>query len=367
MKFLYLLLPLFVITACNRMNDDIIPQDEGINNNLYFPPVGSHDWDTIDPDSIGWNVDKLDELYTLLEDNGTRGFILLKDGKIVIEQYFGKDILGITNFTKDRVWYWASAGKTLTSFTVGKAQEEGYLSIDAPTSTYLGTNWTSLQPDDEEKITVRNQLTMTTGLDDGIANSDETKSDKLLYKAPAGERWAYHNAPYTLLDQVVENAVGEDFDTYFETVLQNKIGMSGYWSWLGNNHVYFSTPRDMARFGLLMLNKGQWIDTPIIQDTAYYNAMITPSQSINKSYGYLFWLNGGPTYMLPETQFIFQGNITPSAPSDMYSGLGKNGQYVSVIPSQNLVMIRMGENPDQVAVPLLFLTDIWDSLNQIIQ
>ena len=106
------------------------------------------------------------------------------------------------------MWYWASAGKTLTGFTVGKAQEEGFLNIDQPSNLYLGEGWTSLDLEQENKITVKNHLTMTTGLDDGIANSDNTDPANLQYKAEVGTRWAYHNAPYTILDQLVESAVG---------------------------------------------------------------------------------------------------------------------------------------------------------------
>ena len=64
---------------------------------------------------------------------------MLKDGKIAIEKYFG-------TFTKDSLWYWASAGKTLTAFLVGQAQENGLLSISDSTSKYLGSGWTGLTP-----------------------------------------------------------------------------------------------------------------------------------------------------------------------------------------------------------------------------
>jgi len=51
----------------------------------------------------------------------------------------------------------------------------------------------------------------------------------------------------------------------------------------------------------------------------------------------------------------------------MISGIGKNGQYVCVIPSKNMVLVRMGENPESVPVPFLFLNDIWKKLNSIIK
>jgi hypothetical protein len=71
--------------------------------------------------------------------------------------------------------------------------------------------------------------------------------------------------------------------------------------------------------------------------------------------------------MIPESQIVFPGSITPAGPDDMFSGMGKNGQYVSVVPSMNIVMIRMGEDPTSVPVPFLFLDDIWEKLSLIIK
>ena len=90
---------------------------------LYFPPInGSETWDTLSPAALGWCTNKIDSLYNYLQQENTKGFMVLKDGKIVLEKYFG-------TFTKDSAWYWASAGKTLTSFLIGQAQEEGFLKI----------------------------------------------------------------------------------------------------------------------------------------------------------------------------------------------------------------------------------------------
>jgi hypothetical protein len=95
--------------------------------------------------------------------------------------------------------------------------------------------------------------------------------------------------------------------------------------------------------------------------------MINVSQNLNKSYGYLFWLNGKESFMVPESQAVFPGSVSPAGPADMFSGIGKNGQYVSIIPSMKMVMIRMGEEPTSVDVPFLFLDDIWEKLNPIIK
>lgn len=363
-RIFFLTAMFFSLLSCKN-NEDI----PGIGNDGlgYFPPENSDVWETTRPESLVWNTAEIPGLLKLLEDNGTRAFIILKDGKIVLEEYFGKDLLGIGKFNKSTNWYWASAGKTLTSFTVGKAQEDGFLTIQNKTSNFLGNGWTSLTAQQEPQITLRHQLTMTTGLDDGVPDSHGIEPKDLIFKASPGTRWAYHNGPYTLLENVVAKATNQSFDSYFKSKLSSKIGMDGFWQWLDSDHVYFSTARSMARFGLLIINKGVWNGEKIMNDASYFNEMVNTSQSLNKGYGYLWWLNGKESFRIPESQIEFKGSISPNGPNDMISGIGKNGQYVSIIPSLNLVMVRMGKNPESVPVPFLFLNDIWEKLNRIIR
>ncbi|MBT8230680.1 MAG: beta-lactamase family protein, partial [Bacteroidia bacterium] len=247
-----------------------------IGQNLYFPPLDEDIWASSNLDILGWDMEKVQDLYQLLESNGTRAFIILVNGKLVLEKYFGKDLLNLTDFNKEKQWYWASAGKTLTAFIVGKAQEQNYLDITNPSSDYLGQGWTSLPSDKEINITVRNQLTMTTGLDDLVVNSNSIEPGDLIFKADAGNRWAYHNAPYTLLDAVVESAVNSEFEDYFNSILRDAIGMDGTWQWIGDNQVYFSTARAMARFGLLIQSQGKWEDIEIMKDKSFFDEMINP-------------------------------------------------------------------------------------------
>lgn len=325
----------------------------------YFPPLSSSaTWDTISPASLGWCANEIDTLYNFLQQEDTKGFIVLKDGKIVLEKYFG-------TFTKDSLWYWASAGKTITSFLVGKAQEENLLSISDTTSAYLGLGWTSETPAQEEKITIRNQLSMTSGLDDGVPDIFCTLSSCLTYLTNAGNRWAYHNAPYTLLEQVLVSATGTPINNYTQIKLKSQIGMNGAWQTVGSNNVYFSSVRSMARFGLLAQNKFSWNSTALLSDLAYINQMTNTSQSMNLSYGYLWWLNGKTSFMLPSTQTVFSGSYAPNAPSDMFAGIGKNGQIVSVSPSKGLVVVRMGEAAGNLPVPTQLVDKIWEKLNAV--
>jgi CubicO group peptidase (beta-lactamase class C family) len=325
---------------------------------LYFPPLTGNTWDTISPTSLGWCPDKVDSLIQFVGSRNTKAFIVLKDGKIVIEKYYG-------TFTADSLWYWASAGKTLTAFTVGIAQREGYLQLSDTTSDYLGTGWTACTPAQEEKITVWHQLTMTSGLDDGVPDHYCTLDTCLQYLADAGTRWAYHNGPYTLLDDVIENATGFTLNQYVTQKVKAPTGMTGLFIPSGYNNLYISNARSMARFGLLLLNRGVWNTTPVLNDTAYFNQMVNTSQPLNQSYGYLTWLNGKSSFMAPGLQFQFPGSFNPNAPADMYCALGKNGQFIDVVPSRNIVLIRMGNTPwANNDVPFTLNDTIWIKLNE---
>ena len=246
------------------------------SDELYFPPIAGSDWDTLSLQSLNWCESKIDNLYNYLDENHTKAFIVLKDGKIVLEKYFGE-------FTKDSIWYWASAGKTLTAFMAGIAQQEGFLSVNDRTSKYLGDDWTSETQEQEDKITILHQLTMTSGLDDGVKNSSCTEKSCLIYKADAGDRWAYHNAPYSLIDSVIEVATNSTMNNYVRKKLTLTTGITGGFIKLEDyNNVFFSKPRDFARFGLLILNKGNWAGNQIMADVTYFNNMTNTSQELNK-------------------------------------------------------------------------------------
>jgi CubicO group peptidase (beta-lactamase class C family) len=326
------------------------------NAPLYFPPLAGNVWATTPPSALNFCPDRIENLYQFLEDRDSKSFILLHDGKIVLERYFG-------TYGPDSLFYWASAGKSLTAFLVGQAQDEGLLDIEEPTATYLGNGWTSCTPDQELAIRVRHQLAMTTGLDDGVPNDNCDTPNCLIFKAQPGTRWAYHNAPYRLLHDVIEAASGQTIQQFTQTRLGQKIGMGGFWF----NHIQYGRARDMARFGLLMQARGIWNGDTLLQNAAYWEAMNQPSQDLNRSYGYLWWLNGQPSYMVPTLQFMIPGPLVPNAPADMYAALGKNDQKIHIVPSKGWVMIRQGEEASGGGsqVPVAFDNDLWAYLNAL--
>lgn len=343
---------LSLLLGCSSDNNAI---DDNPANTLYFPPVNSDTWETVSPSDLGWNESELQPLLNYLEATHTKSFMILCNGRIVAgtENY-------MNGHSPTSPWYWASAGKTLTSTVTGIAQEEGLININNKVSDYLGTAWTNAPLEKENLITCKNLLSMNSGLDDSLG--DDVSPANLQFVADAGTRWAYHNV-YVKLQDVVAEASNQSWSSYFNAKLRDPIGMTGSWLQLGDLSVYASTTRSMARFGLLIYAKGTWEDTPIISE-AFLNDATNTSQNINQAYGYLWWLNGKSSYHLPQSQLQFPGTLIPNAPSDMYAALGKNDQKIYVVPSKKLVVIRMGDAGDGENFAVSnFDNDLWAKIN----
>ena len=144
--------------------------------------------------------------------------------------------------------------------------------------------------------------------------------------------------------------------------------MDGYWNFGAIFTIYHSTARSMARFGLLALNKGKWNNEQII-DESFFNESISTSQNINPSYGYLWWLNGKTSYMIPGEQTVYQGYLVPNAPVDMYAAMGANDQRIYVAPSKKMIVIRMGDASDPANPNFAvsgFDNALWEKINAVI-
>lgn len=250
------------------------------------------------------------------------------------------------------------------STTTGIAQQEGLLNINNKASQYIGTSWTSEPIAKENLITVRNLLTMTSGINDG---SNLVIKSNLSYLADAGTRWSYHNVFQKLMD-VVASASNQNFESYFNARLKTKIGMEGYWNKGIIFKIYHSNTRSMARFGLLALNKGKWLNEQIVNES-FFKEGVSSSQTLNPGYGYLWWLNGKANFILPGSQTVYQGALVPNSPVDMYAAMGAGDQRIYVVPSKNMVVIRMGSASDP-STPNFVLSGfdnaLWAKVNAVI-
>jgi CubicO group peptidase (beta-lactamase class C family) len=354
MKNFILILSIVLVSSCSNTNEVIASTPE---TEMYFPSNTSSIWETTSGASLGWNQSAIQPLKDFLVQKNTKSFLILVNGRIVMEEYFN-------GHTATDAWEWNSAGKALVATTTGIAQQEGIVNLNTKVSTYLGTEWTSMPLPKEDLIQVHNLLTMTTGNDDSkqfMIKSNTT------YVADANTRWAYSNIFQKLID-VIAKASNKPFETYFNEKLKNKIGMDGFWNFGTIFTIYHSTTKSMARFGLLALNKGKWNNETIVNES-FFNESINVSQNINSSYGYLWWLNGKKSAMIPGDQTVFQGSLVPNAPADMFAAMGASDQRIYVIPSKKMVIVRMGNASDPTNPNFAvsgFDNALWTKINAVI-
>ena len=320
MKYLLCLLSIFFVAISCEKSDG----DEPEIGPMYFPPaVGK--WEEDIKYNLNWNKDEVQALKDYLGTNGTKSFMILYNGKIVMEEYFnGHDAT--------KTWPWYSAGQTLTSAAVGIAQQDGLLDINDKVSKHLGEGWTSETLEQENLVKIKNLLNMTSGINDQAVNLNPVD---LSYQADAETRWSYHII-YEKLHDIIAKTSGKTFDAYLKEKIADKIGMTGTW-----DEFYSSDTRSMARFGLLALNKGKWSENQIINE-AYFNESISTSQTLNLSFGYLWWLGGKNSFIEPNLKTVKNYKPFPNAPADMYMAYGFSDQRIYVSPSKRLVVVRMG-------------------------
>jgi len=319
----------------------------------YYPPATGTTWESVGAASLGWNVTRLNEAVAYAGQNNSTAFIILHKGRIVSETYWK----GWNNSSAAVI---ASATKSITATLYGLMQQRGQLSIGEPVWKYLGKGWSKAPGTKEDLILVRHLLSMTSGLD-----------DSLRYVADAGTRWYYGNAAYHQSLHLLDKVSGKSRDALTQELLGSRIGLQ-HTRWRIDSaagiNTLISSGRDMARFGLFILSKGAWAGEKILGDTAYFKAMTNTSQPLNLSYGYLWWLNGKSSFMLPSgddgaTSPVYNRTFIPAAPPDLIAALGRGDKKIYVVPSKDLVIIRHGpETGTFVAALSSFDNQLWERL-----
>lgn len=345
-RFLLIMVVLGGFFSCK--SSDLVPTVD--LTTPYYPPLTGSEWQTADPATLGWNVTKLNSTIDWVGANQSTAFIILYKGRIVTEKYWN----GWNASTAQPIF---SATKSMTAFLTGIAQQQGKLTIDQRVSDILGKGWSKATEAKENLITVKHLLAMTSGLD-----------DNLMYTADAGTKWYYNtNAYYQVID-VLEKVTGKTINDYTKEQLFDKIGMSSsVWrtGLLSTN--ISANGRDMARYGLLIASDGTWNGTSLFNTQTYLQQMLGSSQTLNPSYGYLWWLNGKSGYVLPSSTpqlaVLVAGSLIPDAPADLLSALGKGDKKIYVLKSRDLVVIRHGEQVGDSSQALSsFDNDLWKRL-----
>ncbi|WP_066907306.1 serine hydrolase domain-containing protein [Millisia brevis] len=246
----------------------------------------------------------------------------------------------------------ASASKGVAAVAVGRAITLGYFDVDDTLGTFFP------EADAEHAaLTIRQVLNQTTGLrftwpSDGAGVVTDQISQTLHAPVdyPAGTTFQYAQNVLAVLPEIIARTTGRDFLEFVQQELFDPLGIArDHWVWVrdrsGNvaiNGGLAMRPADLARLGQLLLRNGSWADRQLI-DPEYIREGSTGTEA-NEAYGFLWWTNSGETYRsagapIPE---VIDQPFWVGSPRDMYMFSGAFGQFVVVVPSRDMVIVRLG-------------------------
>lgn len=332
------------------INDDFdvtkpyeVPKRTKINNNLPFP------YGNLEPkDTVFSNID-YKKLNAAVEnafdkkgqkEKRTRSVIVIYKNKIIAEKYAD----GFNKNSKILGW---SMTKSITGTLFGILQKQGKIDITKPAPI---AEWKN---DERSKITINDLLHMNSGLEweekyDKICDAtkmlfvEEDMSKSQINKPFVGKpnnTWNYSSGTTNLLSGILRQQfkTHQEYLDFWYTNLLDKIGMNSAiietdmaGNYVGSSYGW-ATTRDWAKFGLLYLHKGNWNGEQLF-DESWAKYVATPTNTSNGNYGAQFWLNASGRF--------------PNVPKDMYFASGFQGQMVTIFPSHDLVIVRMGLKED---------------------
>ncbi len=397
MKKIYLLVPAVMIGLSLFFMTASAEKGGSSKKSIFKSPTAKRSywptkaWKTKKPDAAGMKSDKLKimEKYAFTrpapesERKGIRtdGVVIIKNGYLVYEKYAG-------GFTKDTLHITWSDSKSYVNALFGIAVKEKKLNIKDPAWKY----WPSLNRGDHAKITIDMLLRMSSGLySNETYEASPLKStvnamlftsghrDMAAYAAKQDleytpeTRWEYASPTPNLLMAMLKKTMStKEYDSYPWKKLFDVLGMKKVvWekdaagTFVGSSYV-FSTPRDMARFGYLFLNDGNWENKRILPAgwvtytttvaPAYYTSKdLSEDEKDDPAYGALWWLNRD----VPEMN---KKRVYPDVPEDCFMAMGHWGQFIYVIPSLDLVVVYTGDNRDKTFDQNRFLKLIIESI-----
>ncbi|MVA97123.1 serine hydrolase [Nitratireductor sp. CAU 1489] len=298
------------------------------------------------------------ELEAILADDGLTGpgmraVVVVKNGRIVGERYGD----GFSAVTPLLGW---SMTKTVTAAILGTVIAEGKL---AQGQENLLEIWNG---DERSAITLADLMAMSSGLAFNEDYGDVTDVTRMLYLEPdmagfaaakplaaePGTTFSYSSGTTLILSRLWQDALGEPQAAldWPREALFDRIGMASAvleadasGTFVGSSYLY-ATARDWARFGQLLLQEGRWNGTDVLP-LGYVAWMRQAAPASDDAYGRgLLWLHG-PRGTTPEGTHADDGF---NLPEDAFWLLGHDGQTVTVLPSQGLVVVRMGLTPSKL-------------------
>lgn len=322
-----------------NLKDPILlkPRRNRSYRNLAYP-YGDRD----PVDSLFLNID-YQQLQRAVENAFDTGDEVLKRTRAVLVLY--KDHLiaehYAAGFSKESKFPGWSMTKSITGTVIGIMENQGRISVD---QDELFPEWKNSE---RSKITLDNLLRMNSGLawkEDYSRVSDVTEMlfseedvgrVQLQKELHEDNPWNYSSGTSNLLSRFIRQEFDshQDYLDFWYSELIDKIGMSSMiletdlaGNYVGSSYAW-ATARDWAKLGLLYLHNGNWNGEQLLgEDWVDYTT--TPTAGSDGEYGAHFWLNSGGKF--------------PNVPLDMYSANGFQGQHVFIIPSEELVVVRLG-------------------------
>ena len=289
------------------------------SNNIDFS------WIEKTPESIGLDSIEVNELMQFVKVSGfnTQAAILIQ-GNNIIAEYYGE---GYDKVSLATSW---SVAKSFTSTLIGIAIDEGYInSINDPITDYL-PDW---KGKDQDNILLKHLLAMQSGMDDhplaGVVfstNMVKYSLDRDVLRPPE-TAFSYSNEDSMLLGEILENATGFSVQDYADKKLFNILEVQDKW-WTdqaGNTVTYASldmTPRDFAKFGLMIAQDGKWENKEVV--SSGWLELATNNYNDLAPYGFQWWTSNSPD----EKEYNF------------FSAKGLDGQLIYVWPEIDLVFVR---------------------------
>jgi len=270
----------------------------------------------------------------------TVGIIIVKDGKIVAERYRA----GFGPHSGYRTW---STSKSISAALMAIAAKQGLLDLDAPASI---PEW-GYPGDPRQAITYKHLLWMSSGLFSGGPNTNAiyfggqdviSAATTTQLEASPGTRWKYANDDTLLLLRALRYRLADDLRYLrfpYEELL-HPLGM--YHTRMETDHLgnfvassqTYTTARDLTRFGMLLANDGVWNGKRLLPE-GWVKFSTTPAPSRPPVAGQ--WGYGAQFWLLDQM---------PGVPPGTYTTAGNKGQYVTVVPGHDLVIVRTGVDPD---------------------
>jgi CubicO group peptidase (beta-lactamase class C family) len=351
----FIILTLMVFIGCQKTAERDVEAEKFLGKGEYlgeyWPTEG---WRTCRPEEVGMNSEKLVKVYEYAAnlDINTQGIAVIRKGYIVGEAYFN-------DFKMDSRHESFSIAKSFSSALIGIAIDKGFIeSVEERLAEFYPEWQTPSTSESKKQMTIKDLLTMRSGLqwneDDYYKDRSQNDVYIMIDSAPdyiqyvlnkpvihePGTHWYYSSGDSILLSGIIEKSTGMTAYEFASQYIFRPMGLTEI-IWLADpaGHTITAwgiqgTVREFAKFGYLYLKKGRWEDLQVVPKDWIEESSQPVSEEIEK-YGYQWW-------RLP----VLKGYEETKIPRDILIAWGIFTQQIFIIPTKDLLVVRLGHDQD---------------------